>query len=202
LPSILYIPAGNEYGGTMISPSDFRKGLKMMFEGAPYYIVDFMHVKMGRGRPHVKAKMKHLLTGQVIEKSFLTTENFPEPDLEHRILQYQYVQGDEYSFMDSQTYDQITMTSELLGDSRWYLMENHEYDVLFYEGRPISLELPSSVVLVVTESEPAVKGDSVSNIMKPATLETGLNIKVPLFVKTGDKVKVDTRTGEYLERAN
>lgn len=186
----------------MISPSDFRKGLKMMFEGSPYIIVDFMHVKMGRGRPHVKAKMKHLLTGQVIEKSFLTTENFPEPDLEHRTLQYLYAQGDEYSFMDSQTYDQITMSSELLGDSRWYLMENHEYDVLFFEGRPISLDLPSSVTLTVTESEPAVKGDSVSNIMKPATLETGLKVKVPLFVKTGDKIKVDTRTGEYLERAN
>ncbi len=186
----------------MISPSDFRKGLKLMFEGSPYIIVDFMHVKMGRGRPHVKAKMKHLMTGQIIEKSFLTTESFKPPDLQIRSMQFLYAQGNEYAFMDSQTYDQITLDEEHLGDPRWYLMENHEYDVLFFEGRPISLELPASVVLVVTESEPAVKGDSVSNIMKPATLETGLKIKVPLFVKEGDKVRVDTRTGEYLERAN
>jgi elongation factor P len=186
----------------MISPNEFRKGLRLMFEGSPYYIVDFMHIKMGRGRPHVKAKMKHLITGQVIEKSFLTTENFDEPDLQTRKMQYLYAQGDDYSFMDSETYDQITMTAEQLGDARWYLMENHEYDVLLFEGRPISLELPASVVLLVTQSEPAVKGDSVSNIMKPATLETGLTIKVPLFVKEGDKIRIDTRTGEYLERAN
>jgi elongation factor P len=186
----------------MISPNEFRKGAKLMLEGAPYVIVDFQHVKMGRGRPHVKAKMKHLITGQIIEKSFLTTENFDQPDLRVRTMQYMYVQGDEYAFMDTQTYDQITIDAEHLGDAKWYLMENHEYDVLFFEGRPLSLELPASVVLVVTQSEPAVKGDSVSNIMKPATVETGLQIKVPLFVKEGDKVRVDTRTNEYLERAN
>ena len=186
----------------MISPNEFRKGAKLMFEGAPYVIVDFQHVKMGRGRPHVKAKMKHLITGQIIEKSFLTTENFDQPDLRVRTMQYMYVQGDEYAFMDTQTFDQITIDAVHLGDAKWYLMENNEYDVLFFEGRPLSLELPASVVLVVTQSEPAVKGDSVSNIMKPATVETGLQIKVPLFVKEGDKVRVDTRTNEYLERAN
>ncbi len=185
----------------MISPNDFRKGLKLMFEGSPYYIVDFQHVKMGRGRPHVKAKMKHLITGQVIEKSFLTTESFDPPDLEMRTMQYLYVQGDEYTFMDSSSYDQVTIDAEHLGEGRWFLMENHEYNILFFEGKPISLELPASVVLKVTQSEPAVKGDSVSNIMKPATLETGLQIKVPLFVKEGDMVRVDTRTSEYLERA-
>ena len=186
----------------MISPNEFRKGAKLMFEGAPYVIVDFQHVKMGRGRPHVKAKMKHLITGQIIEKSFLTTENFDQPDLQVRTMQYMYVQGDEYAFMDTQTYDQIAIDAGHLGDAKWYLMESHEYDVLFFEGKPLSLELPASVVLVVTESEPAVKGDSVSNIMKPATVETGLQVKVPLFVKEGDKVRVDTRTNEYLERAN
>ncbi|MCX6825728.1 MAG: elongation factor P [candidate division Zixibacteria bacterium] len=186
----------------MISPNDFRKGLKLMYEGAPYVIVDFMHVKMGRGRPHVKAKMKHLMTGQVVEKSFLTTGSFEAPDMETRLMQYLYMQGAEYFFMDTQNYDQISMTVEQLSDSRLYLMENHNYDILFFQGKPFSLDLPASVVLVVSKSEPAVKGDSVSNIMKPATLETGLEIKVPLFVKEGDKVRVDTRTGEYLERAN
>lgn len=186
----------------MISPNEFRKGLKMMFEGAPYVIVDFMHVKMGRGRPHVKAKMKHLITGQVIEKSFLTTETFGSPDLEMRKMQYLYAQDNEYTFMDTQTYDQVNIDAEHLGDSKWFLMENNEYDVQFFEGKPLSLELPASVVLTVIKSEPAVKGDSVSNIMKPATVETGLELKVPLFVKEGDKVRIDTRTSEYIERAN
>lgn len=186
----------------MLSTSDFRRGLRLMFEGSPWFIIDFQHVKMGRGRPHVKAKMKNLLTGNIIEKSFLTTESFDVPDLENRTMQFLYVQNDEYVFMDSKTFDQINVATETLGDSRWYLMENHEYNVLLYEDRAISLDLPASVILEVTEAEPAVKGDSVSNIMKPAKVETGLEIKVPLFVKQGDKVKIDTRTGEYLERAN
>ncbi len=186
----------------MIGSGDLRKGAKLMFEGNPYVVVDFMHVKMGRGRPHVKAKMKNLLTGAVIEKSFLTTETFDEPDLEHRNMQYLYSQSDNFSFMDSRTYDQITISGEVLGDTKWYLLENEEYIVLLYKGDPISLDLPASVVLTVTESEPAVKGDSVSNITKPATVETGLTLKVPPFVKEGDKIKIDTRTGEYIERAN
>jgi elongation factor P len=186
----------------MISPSDFRKGLKLMFEGNPYFIVDFMHVKMGRGRPHVKAKMKHLLTGQVIEKSFLTTESFQEPDLEDRRMQYLYAQGSEYFFMDSSTYDQIPIGEEALGDSRFYLIENEEYNVLFFEGKPISLDLPASVILTVVEALPAIKGDTVSNVLKPAKVETGYEVKVPLFIKEGDKIKIDTRTGEYIERAN
>jgi len=186
----------------MISPSDFRKGRKLMYEGNPYTIVDFMHVKMGRGRPHVKAKMKHLITGQVIEKSFLTTESFDEPDLEERKMQYLYSQGGEYTFMDSTTFDQIAIDEDHLGDSRWYLVENQEYDILFFEGRPISLDLPASVILTVTESEPAIKGDTVSNVMKSAKVETGYEVKVPMFVKEGDRIKIDTRSGEYIERAN
>jgi len=186
----------------MISSGDFRKGSKLMYEGGPYIVVDFMHVKMGRGRPHVKAKMKNLLTGNVIEKSFLTTESFDEPDLENRKMQFLYSQSDEFTFMDSTTFDQLTVAGEMLGDSKWYLIENDEYDVLLYQGNPISIDLPASVVLTVIESEPAVKGDSVSNIMKPAKVETGLEIKVPLFVKEGDKIKIDTRTGQYIERSN
>jgi elongation factor P len=186
----------------MISPSNFRKGLKLMYEGAPYFIVDFQHVKMGRGRPHVKAKMKHLITGQVIEKSFLTTESFGEPDMEERRMQYLYAQGDEYMFMDSTTFDQIPITAEHLGDRRRYLVENDEYSILFFEGKPISVDLPASVILTVTESEPAVKGDTVSNVLKSAKVETGYELKVPLFIKEGDKIKIDTRTGSYIERAN
>jgi len=186
----------------MISAGDLRKNMKLMYEGGPWVVVDFLHVKMARGRPHVKAKMKNLITGNVIEKSFLTTESFDQPDLESRNMQFLYEQGDEYFFMDSKTFDQIGVKADTLGDSRWYLMENEEYSVLLYQGNPLSVDLPASVILTVTESEPAVKGDTVSNITKAATVETGLQIKVPPFVKEGDKVKIDTRTGEYIERAN
>jgi elongation factor P len=186
----------------MISAGDLRKGRKIMYEGAPFTVVDFMHVKMGRGRPHVKAKMKNILTGQVIEKSFLTTESFDEPDMEERKMQYLYSQGEEFFFMDSKNYDQIAVDVETLGDARWYLIENEEYSVSVYQGNPISVDLPASVILTVTESEPGVKGDTVSNVMKPAKVESGLSLKVPMFVKEGDKIKIDTRTGEYIERAN
>ena len=179
----------------MISPSNFRKGLKLMYEGSPYLIVDFQHVKMGRGRPHVKAKLKQLLTGQVIEKSFLTTESFDEPDMEERKMQYLYSQGDSFAFMDSKTFDQFEVNAESLGDSRWYLIENDEYSIMFFEGRPISVQLPASVILDVTWAEPAIKGDTVSNVMKSAKVASGLEVKVPMFIKEGDRIKVDTRTG-------
>ena len=179
----------------MISPSNFRKGLKLMYEGSPYLIVDFQHVKMGRGRPRVKAKLKQLLTGQVIEKSFLTTESFDEPDMEERKMQYLYSQGDSFAFMDSKTFDQFEVNAESLGDSRWYLIENDEYSIMFFEGRPISVQLPASVILDVTWAEPAIKGDTVSNVMKSAKVASGLEVKVPMFIKEGDRIKVDTRTG-------
>lgn len=186
----------------MISPGEFRKGKRLMYEGSPFSIVDFQHVKMGRGRPHVKAKMKNILTGQIIEKSFLTTESFDEPDMVDRKMQYLYADTDAYVFMDTKTYDQIPFDNEAMGDSKWYLVENEEYSIMFYEGRPISINLPASVILAVTESEPAVKGDTVSNVQKAAKVETGYDLKVPMFVKVGDKVKIDTRTGQYIERAN
>jgi elongation factor P len=189
-------------GGIMISAGDIRKGRRIMYEGAPFIVVDFMHVKMGRGRPHVKAKMKNILTGQVIEKSFLTTENFDEPDMEFRKMQFLYEQGGEYSFMDSQTFEQYTVEAETLGNNRFFLHENEEYQVSFYEGNPLSVDLPASVIMEVVKTEPAVKGDTVTNVMKPATVVSGYEVKVPLFIKEGDKIKIDTRSGEYIERSN
>lgn len=186
----------------MISAGDIRKGRRIMYEGAPFIVVDFMHVKMGRGRPHVKAKMKNILTGQVIEKSFLTTENFDEPDMEFRKMQFLYEQGGEYSFMDSQTFEQYAVDSETLGNNRFFLQENQEYQVSFYEGNPLSVDLPASVIMEVIKTEPAVKGDTVTNVMKPATVVSGYEVKVPLFIKEGDKIKLDTRSGDYIERAN
>ncbi len=186
----------------MVSASEFRKGLRILVNGEPYVIVDFSHAKMGRGRPHTKAKMKHLITGAVLEYTYLSSETFDLPDLDNRKMQYLYNDADGYHFMDSSTYEQTALTADSLGDSRFYLMENQEYSILFFEGRAISLDMPSSVILRIVEAEPAIKGDSVTNIQKTAKLETGLEIKVPLFVKEGDLIKIDTRTGEYLERAN
>jgi len=186
----------------MISATELRKGLRILVEKEPYVVVDFSHVKMGRGRPHTKAKLKHLITGAVLEKTYLSNETFGLPDLENRKMQYLYNDNDGYHFMDAVSYEQIALSIDNLGDSRFYLRENDEYQILFFEGRAISLDLPSSIVLKVVESEPAIKGDSVTNIQKAAKLETGLEIKVPLFVKEGVYVRVDTRTGAYLERAN
>ncbi|MBD3333221.1 elongation factor P [candidate division GN15 bacterium] len=186
----------------MYSPSDFRKGLRILVDDEPYYVVEYQHFKMGRGKANIRTKLKHIKTGSVIEKVFGSNESFQTPDMEERKMQYLYENTGEFWFMDSQTFDQIGVPVESLGDAKWYLMENHEYKVMFLDNEAISVDLPASVILEVVETEPAVRGDTVSNVTKPAKLETGLVVKVPPFVKEGDKLKVDTRTGEYLERAN
>jgi len=185
----------------VLSTTDFRKGLKIKIEGEPFIIVDFQHARTAQRRAFVRTKLKNLKSGAVLEKTFSAGETFEEPDFEQRLMQFLYSSEKEYVFMDSKTYEQITFTEELLGDSRWYLKENDEYKILFFEGNPLDVDLPTSVVLRIQSTEPAIKGDSVTNITKNATLETGLNVKVPLFVKEGELIKVDTRTGEYLERA-
>ena len=185
----------------MLSTTDFRKGLKIKIEGEPYYIVDFQHARTAQRRAFVRTKLKNIKTGAVLEKTFSAGETFEEPDFEDKGMQYLYSSGTEYYFMDSKTYEQTILNEEQLGDYRWYIKENMEYRILFFEGRPVNLDLPASIILKVSETEPAIKGDSVTNITKNAKLETGLNVKVPLFIKEGDLIKVDTRTGEYLERA-
>jgi elongation factor P len=185
----------------MLSTADFRKNLKIKFKGDLYLIVDFQHAKTAQRRAVVRTKLKNLRTGQVLEETFAAGDTVERPDFSERMMQYLYASGEEYNFMDSKTYEQVALKEEQVGDYRWYLQENLEYKILFFEGRPVNIDMPGSVILRVVESEPAVKGDSVSNIMKNAKLETGLEIKVPLFIKEGDSVKIDTRTGEYLERA-
>jgi elongation factor P len=186
----------------MYSVSDFRKGLAVIVEDQPYYIVDYQHFKMGRGKANVRTRLKHIKTGAVVERVFSTSDSFKPPDIERKRMQYLYENTGQFAFMDSQTFDQIEIDVEHLGDARWYLMENEQYQLLFLDGVAISVDLPASVVLEVVETEPAVKGDTVTNVTKPAKLETGLEVRVPPFVKVGDRVKVDTRSGEYLERAN
>ncbi|MCK4655528.1 MAG: elongation factor P [candidate division Zixibacteria bacterium] len=185
----------------MISTSDFRKGMRIAIDGQPYHIIDFQHVKMGRGGANVRTKIKNIKTGQVLERTFSGGEQFKEPDFADKLMQYMYNDESEWYFMDAKTFDQISIIKDKLGDNIWYLQENHEYHILFFESEPISVDLPPSVVLEVTEAEPAIKGDTVSNVMKGAVVETGLSVKVPMFVKTGDRIKIDTREGKYIERA-
>ncbi len=196
------IDYGYEYAleDYMISTKDFRKGRRISIDGEPLIILDFQHQKVARGGATVKTKLRNLKTGSIFEKTFNGGENFKEPDLENRKMQYLYESVGEYTFMDSKDFEQYTLSADELGDQRFYLKENEEYSLLVFEGNPLSLDLPASVILEVVQSDPAVKGDSVSNITKPAKVETGLEIKVPLFIKEGDFVKIDTRTGEYLER--
>lgn len=186
----------------MYSPSDFRRGLRIVVDDQPYYVVEYQHVKMGRGGANIRTKLKHIKTGAVLEKVFSPKDSFKPPDMEEKRMQYMYETGGEFAFMDSQTFEQITIPADNLGDARWYLVENEEYRVQFLDGEAISVELPTSVILEVVDTEPVARGDTVSNVTKPATLVNGLVVKVPPFVKAGDKVKVDTRTGQYLERAN
>jgi elongation factor P len=149
----------------------------------------------------VRTKLKNIKTGAVLERTFAAGETFEQPDFEEKTMQFLYVSENEFHFMDIKTYDQINLTEEQVGDFKWYLEAEKEYQILFFEGKPISIELPTSVILEVTTTEPGFKGDSVSNLTKNATLNTGLVVRVPLFIKEGNRVKVDTRTGEYLERA-
>lgn len=186
----------------MYSPSDFRRGLRIIVDGEPYYVVEYQHFKMGRGKANIRTKLKHIKTGGVVEKVFSSNDSFKPPDMEEKKMQYMYDSGTEFNFMDTQTFEQVAIPADNLGDAKWYLIENEEYKVLFLDNEALSVDLPSSVILEVTATEPAVKGDTVSNITKPATLSTGLEVKVPPFIKEGDRVKVDTRTGAYLERSN
>lgn len=186
----------------MFSTSDFRRGLKVVFKGEPYIIVDFQHVKPGKGGAFVRTKMKNLLNGRVHEETFRSGEKLERPDLEEKNVQYLYFDPkDGYVFMDEDTYEQLHLSEEYVGDDRFYLLENMHLMINMYQGRPIGLDFPTTVNLEVTQSDPGVKGDTATGATKPATLSTGLVVQVPLFINEGDILKIDTRSGEYLERA-
>lgn len=182
--------------------SDFRRGLKVEWEGKPYEILEFQHSKVAQGQATVRTKMRDLLTGRVIEVNFRSGEKFEKPDLQEREMQYLYREGDRFVFMDLEEYDQIYVSEKEIGENIKFLKENIQVTVLYYKGKVIGLELPKVVELKVVKTEPGVKGDTVGTATKPATLETGATIQVPLFIQEGDLVKIDTRTGEYLERAS
>lgn len=186
----------------MLSTSDFRKGMKLALEGELYIIVDFQHARTAQRRANVWTKLKSLKSGRVLERTFSAGETFNEPEFTERGMQYLYNDGEVFNFMDSKSYEQISLNIEQIGESKWYLQENVEYKIMFFEGNPIAIDLPSAVTLRVTESEPAIKGDSVSNMTKSVVVETGLSVRAPLFIKEGDLIKIDTSDGKYLERAN
>ncbi|SHG65905.1 translation elongation factor P (EF-P) [Thermosyntropha lipolytica DSM 11003] len=184
----------------MISVNDFRTGLTIELEGQAYQVVEFQHVKPGKGAAFVRAKLKNVKTGQVVEKTFRAGEKVPKAHLDRREMQYLYNDGEGYICMDNQTYDQISIPAEAIGDGVKWLLENMNIQVLFFQGNIIGVELPNFVELEVVETEPGIKGDTATGATKNATLETGAVVQVPLFVEKGDKVRIDTRTGEYLER--
>jgi elongation factor P len=179
---------------------DFRKGLRILIDNEPYVIVDFQHVKPGKGGAFVRTRLKSLVTGNILERTFRSGDKFEVPDLEERQMQYLYKEGERYYFMDVNSYDQLFIDEENLGDAKNYLKEGLVIAVLFYKGRTIGVEVQNFVELVIVSAEPGIKGDTAQNATKPALLETGYTIQVPLFVEEGDVVKIDTRTGQYIER--
>ena len=184
----------------MISAGEFRKGITFEMNGEPHVILDFQHVKPGKGSPFVRTKYKNIITGSVVEKSFRPTEKFPQARIDRVDMSYLYNDGDLYNFMNTETYDQVALTKEQVGDSLKFVKENEVVKVCSWNGNVYAIEPPLFVELEVIETEPGFAGNTAQGATKPATVETGAQVMVPLFVNQGDKLKIDTRTGEYLSR--
>ena len=185
----------------MYGTTELRKGTKVELEGEPYIVVESQFVKPGKGNAFARCRLKSLVSGNVIDRTWKSGERIKKAELEEVQMQFLYADGDQYNFMNTSTYDQIAISKENLGDAPLYLLEQMEVAVLFHNGQPLSIELPNFVVLEITHADPGVKGNTATGATKPATLETGAVVQVPLFVERGERVKVDTRTGEYVERA-
>jgi elongation factor P len=183
-----------------VSTNDFRKGMKIELDGAPYVIVDFQHVKPGKGGAFVRTKLKHMRLGTVIDNRFRAGEKVPMVNFEEKQMQFLY-RDDRFHFMDLETYDQISLSEDEVGKAKEFLKENTPVELLYVDGSPITVGLPNFVELAVVKTDPGVRGDTATGGSKPATLETGAVVSVPLFINEGDSVKIDTRTGEYLGRA-
>jgi elongation factor P len=183
-----------------VDTSQFRNGLKIELDGEPFTMIFFQHVKPGKGGAFVRTKVKNLKTGRVLDRTFRAGERVDEADVDERTMQYVYQEGDNLVFMDTTSFEQIPFTPAQVGDARKFLKENLEVSVVFWRGQPIGLELPSFIEASVARCDPGMKGDTASGATKPATLETGAVLQVPLFIKEGDVLRVDTRTGQYVER--
>jgi elongation factor P len=185
----------------VILAGDLRPGVKVEVDGVPFLVTDFQWVKPGKGGAFMRTKLRNLRTGAIIERTFRTEEKLPTADLEEKRVQFLYQSGDEFHFMDTETYEQFFLSEDQLGDARKYVKEEMVVTIVSHRGTPLAVEVPTFVELTVAETEPGVRGDTASGGSKPATLETGAVIQVPLFINVGDRLRVDTRTGTYIERA-
>jgi elongation factor P len=185
----------------MISAGDFRKGITFEVNGAPHVILDFQHVKPGKGAAFVRTKYKNILTGATREEAFNPSAKFPKAHIDTKKMQYLYTDGEFYHFMDPETYEQIPLTYEEVEDAIKFVKENDEVTIKFFQGKAFTVEAPNFVNLKITETEPGVKGNTATNVTKPATVETGAIVYVPIFIEEGETIQIDTRTGEYLGRA-
>lgn len=185
----------------MFSAGDFRNGLTFEMEGNVYSVVEFQHVKPGKGAAFVRTKIKNVITGSVIEKTFSPTDKFPQAIIERKDMEFLYSDGELYYFMDTESYEQIPLSQDILPDNFKFVKENVVCKILSYKGNVFSVEPPFFVDLLVTETEPAVRGNTSTNALKNATVETGAEIKVPMFINEGERIRIDTRTCEYMERA-
>jgi elongation factor P len=190
------------WSGSMYENADFKKGLKIMCEGAPYQILDFQHVKPGKGNQFTRTKMRNLLTGQQLERTFKSGERFEVPNVENKEMQFLYKDDSGWNFMDQSNYEQLAMNATEVGDAANYLTENLTVTIMIYNDRPVSVDVPKAVNLKVAKADPGVKGDRVTGATKPATMETGLVVGVPLHINEGDVLRIDTSTGDYVERVN
>ncbi len=194
-------PRPHERGGTgMISTNDLHNGVTLDMDGDVYAVVEFQHVKPGKGSAFVRTKLKNVRTGAVVDRTFNAGEKVPRAQVDKREVQYLYGSGDDFAFMDTETYEQYTVPRSELGDSPNFMIENMTLSLLFYNGQVLGVDLPNSMTLKIVETDPGLKGDTAAGGTKPAKLETGYVVKVPLFVNSGDSIIVDTRTGQYLSR--
>ncbi|MDR1735931.1 MAG: elongation factor P [Oscillospiraceae bacterium] len=185
----------------MVTAGDFRNGVTFEMDGQVLQVVEFQHVKPGKGAAFVRVKMKNVISGGVTERTFNPSDKFENAFIERRDMEYLYQDGDLYYFMDNETYEQTPIARDVLGDGFAFVKENMVCKVLSYKGNVFGLEPPTFVELVITDTEPGFRGDTATNVLKPATVETGAVVRVPLFIDSGDRIRIDTRTGEYLERA-
>ena len=186
----------------MYNASDLKKGLKIQIDGAPWAITEFEFCKPGKGTALYRCKMKNMINGAGMEKTYRPTDKIEKPDLEEREMYYSYPEGDMYVFSDAETYEEMRVSSEMLGNQVYFLIEDSLCKVLLFNGQPIEITLPTFIEKVIAETEPGARGDTATNVMKPAKLDNGYELQVPLFINEGDTVKVDTRTGEYAERVS
>ena len=186
----------------MYNASDLRKGLKVEIDGEPYMITEFNFVKPGKGQALYRCKLKSMVTGSTFDKTYRSVDRIDNCNLEERDMIYSFQEGDHYVFMDAETYEQVHIAAEVVGDKKYFLIEDMEVDILFHNDRPIEIMLPNFIEKTVAHTEPGARGDTATNVLKPATLDNGYEIQVPLFVNEGDRIKIDTRDGSYAGRVS